>query len=961
MDNIFRLLRRNSKQILSFMLAFVVFVENPLTALASPTTNESFNISKPVLVDDSPENFDPDTYTGEPFYFDENGNRVYDSENEELQESRRQLADQLNLENIEFEPEQPDYSDIEWTFEDYPLTTMGDPEISSYIVGIDDAAYIVIGTCMAAYGVYAGIKTIKKFASNTLEPWIRRKYGNNETKMKTWQDCLATKAGTTYVGMKVLSSMVGECLGSATWKGNEATFKSSYMTDTTYAWFPASMKDRYIKSATWKAHDSDGKLLYQTQADIVGYYPVSSYKKTAYMKYNGSETNTDFSMVQGILDNYNEFHALFTIQGCVKYYYNRFYYDENGETGYYKWTEDFPSEKMFPASVALNLGLVFANQDALKSYLLYDTIGGLYTVDGVTSPTETIQVKKTWIGLQENFSKNYTVSDSMTVPSTAEASDKLLSSIYASDNDAEVISNLNSVWKIDRVGTSLTMKESYSHLSYVLAAIAAYAGASVTSEQIDSFINEYYGKYVDGSSTNVNEQAYSIASNWLSVTNDNGDPDNENKNNNKYTIAQKLASAFVTFLVAIHAIDSSFNITDNSDITSNIKVAASAGTTTKPGTGTGSNPDIDYSSSLGNIASILTSILSAIGILPSILSLLQAIPDNIKSGILNGIENSVLGKYVAFATVELTAIGNAIKSWDIEAWIHGVSTDLGKSIDNYGEAIGAKLDSLPHADDIISGIASALEHNALTDAVINIEDKLASFPIDNYGDTFIKALQTALAALGLGSLAGTIGALKDLTDIRTGDIAEHLKALADAIADLKVGTAVDLESLAAALTGVLAGLGLGELAGSIAKIGEKVDSFSLTDIIDLIKALPASIAIAISEKLPGSNNNDNNETENDSGFTNFLNLFMIVLFIIVMLLILFINCLRFIVLVFNIPAFDGLLDENILRGINYLKEVNLPLLGDNLSLYNLLLSCAYFVIFLSVIAVIRKKIDKIHI
>lgn len=306
MDNIFKLLRRNSKQILSFMLAFVVFVENPLTALASPTTNESFNISKPVVDNDSPENFDPDTYTGEPFYFDENGNRVYDSENEELQESRRQLADQLNLENIEFEPEQPDYSDIEWTFEDYPLTTMGDPEISSYIVGIDDAAYIVIGTCMAAYGVYAGIKTIKKFASNTLEPWIRRKYGNNETKMKTWQDCLATKAGTTYVGMKVLSSMVGECLGSATWKGNEATFESSYMTDTTYAWFPASMKDRYIKSATWKAYDSDGKLLYQTQADIIGNYPVGSYKKTAYLKYQGSTANTDFSMLQGILDNENK-------------------------------------------------------------------------------------------------------------------------------------------------------------------------------------------------------------------------------------------------------------------------------------------------------------------------------------------------------------------------------------------------------------------------------------------------------------------------------------------------------------------------------------------------------------------------------------------------------------------------------------------------------------------------------
>ena len=97
MDNIFRFLRRNSKQILSLMLAFVVFVENPLTAFASPTTNESSNISKPVVDDDSPENFDPDTYTGEPFYFDENGNRVYDSENEELLKIREEIKEELGI------------------------------------------------------------------------------------------------------------------------------------------------------------------------------------------------------------------------------------------------------------------------------------------------------------------------------------------------------------------------------------------------------------------------------------------------------------------------------------------------------------------------------------------------------------------------------------------------------------------------------------------------------------------------------------------------------------------------------------------------------------------------------------------------------------------------------------------------------------------------------------------------
>lgn len=845
MDNIFRLLRRNSKQILSFMLAFVVFVENPLTALASPTTNESSNISKPVVDDDSPENFDPDTYTGEPFYFDENGNRVYDSENEELQELRGQLADQLNLENIEFEPEQPDYSDIEWTFEDYPLTTMGDPEISTYIVGIDDAAYIVIGACMAAYGVYAGIKTIKKFASNTLEPWIRRKYGNNETKMKTWQDCLATKAGTTYVGMKVLSSMVGECLGSATWKGNEATFESSYMTDTTYAWFPASMKDRYIKSATWKAYDSDGKLLYQTQADIIGNYPVGSYKKTAYMKYQGSTANTDFSMVQGILDNNNEFQADLSSSKCIRYYYNRFYYDENGETGYYKWTENFPFEKMFPASVALNLGLVFANLDALKSYLLYDTTGGLYTVDGVTSPTEKIQVKKTWIGLQENFSKNYIVSDSMTVPSTSEASDKLLSSIYASDNDTEVISNLNSVWKIDRVGTSLTMKESYSHLSYVLAAIAASAGASITSEQIDSFISEYYGKYVDGTSARKEEQSQDILAKFVVIQGgNNGSPDNDNKDKNKYKVSKKLADAFGVFLFGAGLISSALDFKNGTAISPTIEVVSASTIQPNP------TPNPGGSSSSGIDSSKLTELLN------KIIKSITALPDSIAESLSEPINN--ISRLIVLLPDKL---------------VHGfISSD-------FLTGISSLVGSLPNAiADLMPGVLSTSLPNILQDV---------------FGLTNGFSLPSVLSSIE--------AALASFPDA----LIHPLKSIESAIDSLP-------------------------------------DRFK--DIIDGNKT-----------------QNDNNETENDSGFTNFLNLFMIVLFIIVMLLILFINCLRFIVLVFNIPAFDGLLDENILRGINYLKEVNLPLLGDNLSLYNLLLSCAYFVIFLSVIAVIRKKIDKIHI
>lgn len=845
MDNIFRLLRRNSKQILSFMLAFVVFVENPLTALASPTTNESFNISKPVVDDDSPENFDPDTYTGEPFYFDENGNRVYDSENEELQESREQLADQLNLENIEFEPEQPDYSDIEWTFEDYPLTTMGDPEISTYIVGIDDAAYIVIGTCMAAYGVYAGIKTIKKFASNTLEPWIRRKYGNNETKMKTWQDCLATKAGTTYVGMKVLSSMVGECLGSATWKGNEATFESSYMTDTTYAWFPASMKDRYIKSATWKAYDSDGKLLYQTQADIIGNYPVGSYKKTAYLKYQGSTANTDFSMLQGILDNENKVQVESGTSFCVRYYYNRFYYDEDGETGYYQWTESFPFERKFPASVALNLGLVFANQEALRSYLLYDTTGGLYTVDGVTSPTEKIQVKKTWIGLQENFSKNYTVSDSMTVPSTAEASDKLLSSIYASNNESEVISNIAPYWKIDKIGSSLSTVQAYSHLSYLLSAIATYAGTSVAQSQIDSFISEYYGNYVDGTSARKEEQSQDILAKFVVIQGgNNGSPDDNNKDKNKYKISKKLAEAFGVFLFGAGLISSALDFNNGTAISPTIEVVSASTIQPNP------SPNPGGSSSSGIDSSKLTELLN------KIIKSITALPDSVAKSLSEPINN--ISRLIELLPDKL------VHGFISSDFLTGISSLVGSLPNAIADLMpGVLSTSLPN---ILQGVFGLTNGFSLPSVLSSIEAALASFP-----DALIHPLK---------SIESAIDSLPD----------------------------------------------------------------RFKDIIDGNKT-----------------QNDNNETKNDSGFTNFLNLFMIVLFIIVMLLILFINCLRFIVLVFNIPAFDGLLDENILRGINYLKEVNLPLLGDNLSLYNLLLSCDYFVIFLSVIAVIRKKIDKIHI
>ena len=81
-EYLFKHLRRNSKRILSIMLAFAILTENPLSVYAGTAT--SSNIQKPVVdyEETSPldnidiGDFDPDTYDGVPFYFDENGNRI---------------------------------------------------------------------------------------------------------------------------------------------------------------------------------------------------------------------------------------------------------------------------------------------------------------------------------------------------------------------------------------------------------------------------------------------------------------------------------------------------------------------------------------------------------------------------------------------------------------------------------------------------------------------------------------------------------------------------------------------------------------------------------------------------------------------------------------------------------------------------------------------------------------------
>lgn len=421
---------------------------------------------------------------------------------------------------------------------------------------------------------------------------------------------------------------------------------------------------------------------------------------------------------------------------------------------------------------------------------------------------------------------------------------------------------------------------------------------------------------------------------------------------------------------AISTVESKKNIlSTTSGINSAAGTVTGTGSMTKPGTSTGTDTGTgggttttpDYSGSLSNILGTLGTILAAVNGIPNILSLFQLLPTTIKDSIVDALKSI---PFFESALLYLSLISTGVQDildWDIEAWIDGVNTDLGNAIDNLGTNVLQRLANLPNIDNLGGIIGAALAGSSpilkMADAVVNIADKLKTWNIDNYGDTFIKALETAMAALGLGSLSGTLGALKDLTDVKLDDVLAKLQELAASLAGLKLG--VDLDSLSDVLKEVLTALGLGSLLGAVTNIGSMIGTFSFPDLLNLIKALPASIVSAITEALPNWRTPESEETENDSGFHNFLNLFMVGLLIIILLMILFINCLRFIVLVFNIPASSALIHADMLRGIEYMKNLQIPVFG--VSLYALLLSCAYFVIFMTVIAAIRRKIDKMHI
>lgn len=256
-----------------------------------------------------------------------------------------------------------------------------------------------------------------------------------------------------------------------------------------------------------------------------------------------------------------------------------------------------------------------------------------------------------------------------------------------------------------------------------------------------------------------------------------------------------------------------------------------------------------------------------------------------------------------------------IASWDINAWIG---------------ALAAPLSHLLDIDNLVSDIA-----NWDIDALINAVPKFLSI------DTTLSALAKVIGTWNFADWPMSMA--QTLRDVLTHPLSA-LQTATDAIAKALDNVVTwDLKTALKALENAITGA----LTGALAVAG-------ITSIIDILTNIKDIALEAV-----GSSDDNSSDSNTDNDFFNFAKLLYILIAIIILLIILFLNCLRFIILIFSIPASTAFLNEDILKGIEYVK--NLQVEKFNLSLYDIIVGVVYFLLFLAIIKAIRNKIDKIHI
>lgn len=166
-----------------------------------------------------------------------------------------------------------------------------------------------------------------------------------------------------------------------------------------------------------------------------------------------------------------------------------------------------------------------------------------------------------------------------------------------------------------------------------------------------------------------------------------------------------------------------------------------------------------------------------------------------------------------------------------------------------------------------------------------------------------------------------------------------------------------IDAIPAALADVLSGVDV--LPGELASLGDRILTIpkSLWEYLEkpLADILDSTKAIADVQKQPW----EDDDTDRSSDSVSLLNGFYFLIIIIIKLLEIFWHCLQFIVAIFEIQASTAFLPEEVIMGLDYLKTLEIT--GIGLSVYDFLMGLVYILIVFSVVRVLRKNIDRIHV
>lgn len=732
-------MNKKLKQIFSFCLACFMLLLCPVSAYAS--------VQSPS---------DADYWNEEPFYYDENGNKVYDSD----------------IDWSQYRTE-PNYDDILWTFEEYPETMMASGDMDTYIVGADDAVVIaVVAAACAACGVAIARSDIPDFVSKGFEPWLRRNKVSDTETMNMWQSLFNTTVGTSFVGMELLAQNLKEFLGLSTYGTASLNVPvTSIKRDAPF--FDRTDKDKFVAFAT--ATSLSGQLHYY---DVCSPYSLSAYPvQCVYLSPLSTAGTYNFRFAYRP-DPVASPTKVETKVGTL-------IYNIYTSGGYFQHS--------YPQSIESNYGAyyksmfayfsipVFIDRNAADSYLIYGTMGGIVNGDYLKD-TFSVNTVNQWTDLKQDFLTRWAVSDTFNIPNTQEALDSLVDSLADARTGTDVVAKLNTVWTItdNNGGTDVVPVVAYTSLSYVLDAIAAYVGVSaLTAEQRNGFIADYLNVSSSGLTIDqLSAYAQTIVKSQIAITGT-----AENNDANTFVVTSAFTSAFLSYLLSAGLIDTIPEIKAGTQLKTNVKVETKIDSGTLP-------PD-GGTADLSGILGLLTSILSTLGGLPGLIAS-EAVKALTSSAFANGI------------TLNLDTIRSSltnIAQWDFADW----TTALGASVllalkafakDFRLDSIADVLDSIARWDfadwDLAFGSAIQVALTALGfDKLIGLADVLKGWDFADWSSVLRSVLDAALVTSGLAGLAGILsdmlldlgGISRLLTDIKNA-LTSAPDALLQIVADI---------------------------------------------------------------------------------------------------------------------------------------------------------------------------------